>query len=336
MKIRSPKRFAKIIIAGLIVIFLGLIIIYNAIDSFSHEQWALYNSGQNIKGTTGQSGIDIDIKAAWKITKGNPEIEIAVVDTGVDLACTGLKPALKLFGDKGWDFYYNDGTVYDDYLQDYHGTYIANTIANSGKTDDIFGVAPNISILPVKFMRGSSGNSEDAVAAIEYACSMGAKIINCSWMFSKSNDELYNTIAKHPDVLFVCAAGNTNSNLNDTEIFPACYDLNNVLAVTAVDNNGNLNSSSGWGMAVDIAAPGTDIISVMPEDDVAYISGTSVATAFVSGIAGLMLSANVELTPAETIEIIKKTAKKIDALDGKCESGGIIDAYECVKMAADS
>lgn len=135
--------------------------------------------------------------------------------------------------------------------------------------------------------------------------------------------------------MFVCAAGNSNLNLDKENIYPASYNLKNILTVLAIDNTGKIHTSSGRGMNVDIAAPGVDIISKLPENDISYINGTSIATAYVSGVTALMLSVNSGLTPEEVIDIVINNANKIDTLDGKCSSGGIIDAYNCLRSAKD-
>lgn len=301
--------------------------------NISRNQWGLDNNGQIIKGNKGIKGIDINIEKAWKITKGKLDVMVAVVDTGVDTSCNGLKNSIYANGLKSFDFYNNDNSIYDEYIQDYHGTYIANTIAGYDTNNHIYGVAPNISILPVKFLRGTQGNSSDAVKAIEYACKEGAKVINCSWNFNEYNKELYNIIASYPNILFVCAAGNSNINLDKEYIYPSSYNLNNIITVLAVDNKGTRYNCSGYGMNVDVGAPGVDIISVFPENDITYISGTSVASAYVSGVAALMLSVNSSITPNEIIEIMINTSRKIDDLNGICFSGGIIDAYKSVKRA---
>jgi subtilisin family serine protease len=260
---------------------------------------------------------------------------VAVVDSGVDTSNKGLSDAIYSQGNDNKDFYYNDDTIYDSYLQDYHGTYIANTIACNDSESKIYGVAPEVSILPIKFLRNTSGSVSDAIRAINYACEKCAKIINCSWNFTEYSAELYNVIASHPDVLFICATGNSNLNLDKDNIYPASYNLKNILSVLAVDNTGKVYSSSGRGMQVDIAAPGVNIITKFPENDITYVSGTSVATALVSGVTALMFSVNERLTPKEIIDIVTKNVNRIDTLDGKCSSGGIIDAYNCIRIAKD-
>lgn len=334
------NKRVKMLLAIFVIILVcfGCYLKYRKLNSnfeIKSDQWALYNYGQTIKSSNGIKGIDINILKAWKITKGNPNVLVAVVDSGVDTSDKGLSDAIYSKGKYNKDFYYNDNTIYDSYLQDYHGTYIANTIACYDLDSKIYGVAPEVSILPIKFLRNTSGSVSDAIRAINYACEIGAKIINCSWNFMEYNDELYNVIASHPNVLFVCAAGNSNLNLDKENIYPTSYDLSNILTVLAIDNTGKVYNSSGRGMKVDIAAPGVNIITILPENDITYINGTSIATAFVSGVTALMLSVNNRLTPEEVIDIVINNANKIDTLDGKCSSGGIIDAYSCLTAAKD-
>ena len=336
------KNIFKVFISVVIVIILiiaGLFIYRNSNDIISinldaiisNEQWALNNIGQKIKDNEGVEGIDINIKKAWEITTGSEEVLVAIIDSGVDISCTGLSDKIYSNGKYNWDFYYSDDSVFDSYFEDYHGTYIANTIAGFDEDNKVYGVAPDVSILPIKFLRGTQGNVDDAIDAIKYACDKGAKIVNISWNFNDYNEELYKVMASNSDVLFVCAAGNSNLNLDIYNIYPACYELDNILTVLAIDNRGKVYNSSGRGNKVDIAAPGVDIITIFPENDVTYVSGTSVASAYVTGVAALMLSVNSSITPKDLIETVVSSAKNIEGLENKCIAGGVIDAYEALK-----
>ena len=247
---------------------------------------------------------------------------VAVVDTGVDPAAVPFNLIPYGSGFLGWDFYNGDGSVYDDYLYDYHGTYIATTVART---------APEVSILPVKFMEGSHGGVQDAVKAIEYAAQNGARIINCSWSFDTYDDGLFEVIKSNPDVLFVCAAGNTNINTDKVEIYPCCYELDNVLSVMAMDSSGRPYGASGYGSGVDIAAPGENVRVFLPEFDVDYVDGTSVATAFVSAAAALIISLDEDVTPAQIRETIMGTARENEFLKDMCVSGGYLDISACLK-----
>lgn len=282
-------------------------------ESLYKDDWAIYNYGQTIQ-QDGISGIDINVLPAWNTTNGSKNILVAVVDTGIDISCTPFKNVNML---NGWDFYNNDATVYDEFLYDYHGTYIGTTIAK---------IAPQVSILPIKFMEGTSGTIEDAIKGINFAISKGAKIINCSWNFTEYNEELYHIIKDNPDVLFVCSAGNYSVNIDDSPIYPCAYHLENIINVLAIDNRGNLHSTSGYGKnVVDVAAPGNNVKVILPENEEAFMNGTSVAAAYVSAMAALILSANEYINIVDLKEIIISSAQKIESLSEKCVAGGLIN-----------
>jgi len=143
--------------------------------------------------------------------------------------------------------------------------------------------------------------------------------------------ELYKLMAENKDILFVCAAGNSRLNLDEISVYPACYDLDNVISVMAIDNVGEIYDVSGYGSTVDIAAPGKDILVTIPEGDETYVDGTSIAAAFVSATSALMKSYNMELSPNEMKSIIIETAQKLDSLKGMCKSEGCVDAYNALR-----
>lgn len=302
--------------------------------SIDKNEWALYNYGQTIRGSDGKAGIDINIIDGWDICVGTKDVIVGLVDTGVyynsDITQNNLWKNYKdnqkdnidndnngfIDDYNSWDFYNNDNTIYDNYLYDYHGTYIFNTISK---------VAPNVTVLPCKFLKGTKGDVKDAINAIKYAIDNGATIINCSWSFEKKDDNLLQLIQENKDVLFICAAGNSKINLDVDKIYPACYNLDNLICVLSIDNMGNLYDYSGYGLNVDIAAPGKDIYVTLPENDKTYVDGTSISTAFVSAAASLLKSYNFSLSPLEIKNIILSSSKKLDSLNGKCKTGGCLD-----------
>lgn len=303
-----------------------------------NNDWAICNYGQSINGVKGIKDIDINVRSAWEITKGNENVKVAVIDSGVDSSCNILKDKLLVneydpidgvdndqngFTDdyNGWNFYDNNNIMYENYLHDYHGTYVASTISK---------VAPEITILPVKFLKGTSGSIEDVIPAIKYAISGGADIINCSWNFNDYSTELYEVIKSNPNILFVCAAGNSNINLDREDLYPCSYDLDNIISVMSIDNVGKNYCNSGYGSKVDIGAPGVKVLVTLPENDETLIDGTSVSTAFVSGAAALLLSENEDLTPIEIREIIRSSARKLKSLNLLCNSEGCLDIYNCL------
>lgn len=313
------------------------------------QQWGLYNNGQTINGTKGVKGIDINILKAWELSKGSEDVIIGMLDAGIDTNCIEYKDNIFInkseipnngidddqngFIDdiSGWNFYQNSNQIYDNYLHDYHGTYLSGIIAASEEGDNMKGIAPKVKILPLKFLQGSTGDTKDAIKAIEYAYSLGVRIINCSWDTKTYDLDLEKTMSKYSDILFICSAGKSKENLEVSPVYPACYDLPNIVSVAAIDNRGCLYEYSGYGNKADVAAPGVDIYSLMPDGNYTYSSGTSAATAYVTGVAALIKSYRPDLSSTQIATIIKQNTKKIDSLEGKVSSCGIVDAYQCLK-----
>ena len=312
-------------------------------DPRFQEQWGLLNSGQTVNGQAGAAGLDINAAGAWDITTGSGSVTVAVIDTGTDTghadlsgnifvnageAPDGIDNDRNGFTDdiNGWDFADNDGSVYDSETQDAHGTHVSGIIAAGLNNIGIAGVAPGIKILPLKFINGSTGYTSDAIDAIDYAVSMGAGIINCSWGGSDYNQALRDAMAECTDTLFICSAGNSGSSVDAAPVYPACYQLPNVISVTALDNRGELAVFSNYGSKVDIAAPGAGILSTLPGDSYGFMSGTSMAAPFVTGAAALLKSFDASLTAAGIKERLINNATKEQALSGKVSSGGRPDA----------
>jgi subtilisin family serine protease len=301
----------------------------------------MYNYGQSIEGNPpGIEGVDINIIPAWEIAHNGEPVIVAVVDTGTDYSCDILKDRILINADNpldgvssdfnryfndtyGWNFYDDNNIIYEEPLYDYHGTYISTTIARI--------TTKNISILPVKFMKSTSGSVEDAISAIKYAISRGARIINCSWNFNEPSNELYAVMKDNADILFVCSAGNSNIDLDKDSLYPCSFDLDNVINVMAIDNQGKIYRASGYGKnTVHIAAPGVNVKVTLPENEESFIDGTSVAAAFVSGASALMLSQNNQLSPGEIKQIIISTARKHPSLSSLCAAEGYLDIKACL------
>ncbi len=315
--------------------------------SIPNELWGMKNVGQIINEKEGQAGVDINVEPVWEFTKGSEDIIIGMLDSGMDtsmfshvfqnvdeIADDGIDNDKNGYVDdvNGWDFYNQDNSVYDGYAADFHGSYLTSVISlEHNPTNEVLGIAPEITIMPLKFMSGTSGDVEDAVEAITYACENGARIINCSWGVGEDSKELYNTIKKYSDTLFICAAGNENYNLDDMPVYPASYELDNVLTVAAINNSGELISTSGYGSVVDVVAPGQDIKVKLPENIYDYDSGTSVAVAYTSGVAGLILSYEDTLTPKELKQLIIENSTILDTLKGKMNSHSLINAGACLE-----
>ena len=263
------------------------------------------NECDNVK----NNNMELNKEELWKISKGKKEIIVGVIDSGVDISCDVLKNSI-INNNK------EDNSLYDERLYDYHGTYICTNISQ---------IAPGVSILPVKFMSGTKGTIEDAISAIEYAIERGAVIINCSWNFDKYSEKLYRLIKENSNVLFICAAGNSSINLDKENIYPCNYDLENIITVGAMDEEGYVYGSSGYGKQVDIVALGVDVEVIVPDNAITKVSGTSIATSYVSAAVALMLSLDADLTPYKIKDILKETATPMSTLKGKCDGNGCLN-----------
>lgn len=307
------------------------------------KQWAIQNNGQTVDRSTGTSGFDINLVDAWDITRGNQQIVVGIIDTGVDISHPDLanniwvnpKEILNGIDDdgngyiddiNGWDFVAEDSTVYDMDALDEHGTHMAGIIAANGV---VSGVAPNIKIMPLKALNYSSGYTSDIIEAINYAKDNEVNVINCSFASIQYNPALEEAIASNSDILFVCAAGNYGKPTTELATFPACYGLDNIITVSAANNKGQLSEFSTYGDYVDVCAPGVGIYSTLPENQYGFKDGTSCSAAFVSGIAALLLSNNIDLDSIELKnKIINSSGDSLpnQAEQSEVETEGIINA----------
>lgn len=318
------------------------------------QLWGMKNTGQTIGGVSGKSGIDIKAETAWSMTKGSSNVVVAVIDTGTDINHPDLKDRIwknpgEIAGDKidndkngyvddvnGWDFYNIDNTVYDAYDGDEHGTHVSGTIAGTANTTGIIGIAPNIKVMPLKFIGPNGGYISDAVLAVNYAKAKGVKISNNSWGGGDFSQTLYDAI-RNSNSLFVAAAGNDGDNADTTPMYPAAYDLANILSVAAINNQGNLASFSNYGVkSVDVAAPGVAVLSSVPGGAYDYYNGTSMATPHVSGTAALVLSRYSSYTPAILRDAIVQTVTPLSSLKGLIGKEGLINSGGAVKYQPDN
>jgi thermitase len=289
-------------------------------------------------GLTSASAVD-----AWKIESGSRNIVVAVIDTGVDFTHQALSPnqwrdpsspQKTVFG---WNFVTNQPNPLDDHG---HGTHVAGILgAVTQPQSGVSGVAPKVSIMALKYYSESNSgavNLANTVKAIHYAVDHGAKIINYSGGGPEFSEQEYLAIrrAEAKGVLFVAAAGNERQDTDKVQnyYYPSAYRLSNIISVAAINPENHLLSSSNWGKKkVDVAAPGESILSTLPGGRYGTMSGTSQATAFVSGLAALLLSKNPKLKPEELKAIIMKSVDRIPKLENRVATGGRINALAALK-----
>lgn len=256
----------------------------------------------------------IEAYDAWGITTGNTGVKIAVVDTGIDSAHPDL-PTLA----QGVNFVTKGVPPEDD---NGHGTHVAGTIG--ALTDNATGVAGlnwAISLMPVKVLDASGSGTYSAVAnGITWAADNGAKVINLSLGGNVPSKTLERAVkyAWSKGAVLACAAGNSGTT---QKLYPAAYT--DCIAVAASDENDQKASFSNYGKWVDVAAPGVHILSTMPDSPVYLtaqygyfqgfdsLSGTSMATPHVAGVAGLIWAHGVCSTNTCVRSRIETTADPV-------------------------
>ena len=293
----------------------------------------------------------INIEPAWDITAGDPNVIVAVVDTGVAYeeygGRFGLAPDLaNTRFVAGYNFVKGNGHANDD---DGHGTHVTGTIAQSTNNSiGVAGIAFNCSIMPVKVLanRGqvSSGSHADIAAGIYFAADNGADVINMSLGGPSGSNTLRDAVAYAYDqgVTIVCSAGNEGPGAPAS--YPAAYD-EYCIAVAATRFDKTRAYYSTTGSFVDIAAPGGDINVDQNGDDYGdgilqqtfernpkdwvywFYQGTSMAAPHVSGVAALLISTGVT-GPDAVREALEATAEDLGTPGKDIEFGwGLVDAY---------
>jgi len=265
-------------------------------DPFFTNQWPFQNTGQSVKDTPGTENADIDALEAWETTTDCSNVIIAIIDSGIDLNHPDIKNNLwtnpgEIAGNgidddqngyiddlHGWNFVDDNNDVSDS---NDHGTHVAGVIAAQGNNSiGITGVCWSAKLMILKFLNTSgTGNTSDEISAIEYAVANNAKIINASFGESGYLQAEYDAIsaANSSGLLYIAASGNqgfdNDSKSQDDKIYPGAYNLNNIIAVAASDQDDELPDWSVYGATtVDLAAPGSNIYSSYPDRETVWSS----------------------------------------------------------------
>ncbi|HRK08393.1 MAG TPA: S8 family peptidase [Pseudobdellovibrionaceae bacterium] len=318
-------------------------------DPFVGEKWGLLKT---------------ETRRAWEITQGSKDIIVAVIDTGIDLkhkdlvdnlwvnkgetgkdsqgrdkATNGVDDDGNGFVDDvhGWNFVSNNADLSDNHG---HGTHIAGIVgAKGGNGFGISGVAPKVTIMPIKYYDPKvpgANNLKNTIQSIRYAIRMGAQIINYSGGGMEYSAEEFAAIkeAEKKGILFIAAAGNERSNSDDPSkhYYPADYELSNIISVTAVNRDEiKVLPSSNYGVrTVDLAAPGENIYSTLPGNNFGLMTGTSQATAFVTGVAVLIMSHHKELAAADVKKYILRTGDEYPTLLSKTGTAKLLNSYKAL------
>ena len=289
------------------------------------------------------------------------EIIVAVVDTGVDYNHEDLKsvmwinqneiPGNNIDDDNNGyidDIHGintlkrdSDGNASGDPMASHsHGTHVSGTIAaaqNNGV--GIAGIASTVKIMAIRTVPDSSDETDaDVVESFLYAAKHGAKLINCS--FGKSHNEGGNIVQETIDhigkdygVLVFAAAGNDyGRNIDNRLTYPASFTTDYMLVVASTSKRGGLSWFSNIGPKnVDLAAPGSDIYSTVPNNRYSNMSGTSMATPTTVGVAAEVLSHFPGLSPLQLKRVLMDSVTPVKKFSGKMVSGGRVDLYNSLQ-----
>lgn len=276
----------------------------------------------------------INMNKAWGVTTGVNKVKIAIVDTGVDLNHPDLKAKLVT----GMNIIEPGKKPMDD---NGHGTHVSG-IAGAA-TDNrvgVAGIAPDCGIMPVKVLKNGKGTDVDIAEGILWAADHGADVINISiGLYTKSTAmERAVKYAINKNVVVVSSAGNESKS---SKIHLPSM-IKGVIEVSATNQRDKLASFSNYAQQISVAAPGDKIYSTMPTYNVeltseagktyGVLSGTSMASPIVAGLAALLKSEDRDLSPKEIKKIIEDSSvdlgkKGYDEYYGY----GRIDAYAALK-----
>jgi thermitase len=321
---------------------------------FAEPNYIVHVSQINDPGLSNQwAPQQIGAPQAWSATEGDRGVVIAVVDTGVDYRHSELAPNMWANGGEtpgngvdddgngyaddiyGWDFVNNDRDPLDDH---FHGTHVAG-IAAAAPTDNpagLVGICPRCRIMAVKVV-GADGSGTLATLAggITYAADNGARVINMSLGATTGSAALEAAVdyAWSRGLVVVAAAGNDG---NSSRLYPAAYA--HVIGVASTNSDDYRSCFSNYGDGyVSVAAPGeliysTTLVDSAGKDSYAVVSGTSMATPHVAGLAGLLFSQNLGRTNQQVRDLIQSTARDLGPAGADAAFGaGRIDAYRAIQ-----
>jgi subtilisin family serine protease/Tfp pilus assembly protein PilZ len=309
------------------------------------------------------TGAPIQVMSTWSIVSPNDVPVVAIIDTGLDMEpnsgqniflasnAVWTNPG-EIAGNNrdddgngyvddvnGWNFVAGSNDMLDD---DGHGTHVAGIVL--GVTQDIY-VPPlataKIKIMPLKFLDGSGyGKTSDAIKAIYYAVNNGASVLNNSWGGPSYSAALHEAIAYayNAGVTFVAAAGNAGSNNDSQPMYPASYDVPNIISIAATTDTDALAYFSNFGQqSVQLASPGVFILSSLPGGGFGSMSGTSMAAPFVAGLAALMVAEKPGMLGYQVKEIIMSNIDVVmdgsgnPKLNNKVTTEGRMNVYNTVQ-----
>lgn len=300
----------------------------------------------------GAAGLSLDVSGAWSLVT-QASVTVAVIDSGVDythpdlagniwtnigeIPGNGQDDDANGYADDvhGYNFYADTANPIDDHS---HGTHMAGIIGAVGNNKiGVTGLLWRVEIMPLRFTDPEGiGDTIKAIEAIHYAVANGARVINMSWTImgeGNTSQALRQTISSYQKagVVFVTAAGNGDTSfigfdIDEFPVYPASFQLGNLITVGASDPLGNIASFSNYGAgSVHLLAPGANILSTLPGNSYGEMSGTSASTAVVSAAAAMVLTESPGLTSEEVKNLLLSTVNDDPGLVGRVQTAGTLN-----------
>ncbi|MFK7871226.1 MAG: S8 family peptidase [Roseobacter sp.] len=302
----------------------------------------------------GNWGVEhIGAAEAWQDSTGEGII-VAVLDTGVDYDHTDLDANMwvnagEIVGDgidndgngfiddvNGWNFSFSGESNNVNDVRS-HGTHVAGIIGAEANGQGTVGVAPDAEIMAVKVLGDNGGGTWEAIVeGIDYAIENGAKIINMSLGGSSLPSSIFGAVQRAQDagVIIVAAAGNSGG---DQALYPAALaaQFDNVVSVANSTRNDTLFSTSNYsidGTTVDLAAPGSSILSTTPNDNTGLKTGTSMAAPMVAGAAAVLWAAVQTASYRDIIDVIESSVDTLASLAKPVATNGVLNLSEAMQL----
>ncbi len=288
---------------------------------------------------------------AWWIEHGDPNVVVAVIDSGIDTSIPQLQESLWINDDEipgngidddhngyvddvnGWDFRDDDNSSLVGTPIHWHGTFSAGIIAARPGETPIVGIAPGVRIMDVRFLNSDnqflSSDWRTFADAIEYAVDNGAKIINMSVFAHGRPPSYFEDALRRAATRGVLIIGITGNTGEAGVQYPGKYD--SVYAVSATTQDDLAAGFSSYGPEVFVCAPGEWIVSFVPGGGTSTRSGTSFAAPHVAGALALVLSSHPGISPNRAIEILRRSTIDLGAHGFDERFGhGLINVYDAV------
>lgn len=284
---------------------------WNPTQNWGYERQVIPQGAQRIGANT-----------IWNISTGR-FVKVAVLDTGIEIGHPDLRNNLK----RGINII-NPYVVPDD--DNGHGTHVAGTIGAADNGYGVVGISPNVYLIPVKVLdsRGR-GTLTDLIDGLHWCIENDMQVINMSLGTSLYSEAFTRAVKKvyNSGIVMVAAAG--NGGLEDAIEYPAAY--RETLAVGAITLTNTRAPYSNAGKELSLMAPGSGILSTIWGGTYGYMSGTSMATAHVSGVVALILQINSRLKPFQIDNILASSAERLRELASNQQGSGLVRADRAVK-----